>query len=271
MPNRIAHEKACNSPTLDVLSDGAERLFWRAMTKADDYGRFDADPRVLLGACFPLRIGKMRPVQVQAWRDELVAAGAWALYEVGGHVYGHFTGWLDHQRKRDSRPKFPEPSAGQPIDPFTPENQEESSGCGESPQVAANGGDSPLARAGMHARPSGVVIRESLTTGSRESGAATSGGESPPTAASAALPSRKFKIPEAIEHALDRAPVLGAVPKLRTPAYWQAQLRAHGQADFPAEILKAEAWMQANPQKAARRDHPRFLHNWLAKAHEDAR
>ena len=59
MPNRIIRESCTTSPTLDALSDGAERMFWRLTTIADDYGRFDADPRVLLAKCFPLRVGRI--------------------------------------------------------------------------------------------------------------------------------------------------------------------------------------------------------------------
>lgn len=268
MPNRIAHEKACNSPTLDQLSDGAERLFWRAMTKADDYGRFDADPRALLGACFPLRIGKMPVAKVMTWRDELVAAGAWALYQAAGRLYGYFKAWADHQRARESKPKFPDPATGTPFDPFDPEARGGPEACGELPRVAAIRRESRLARAGMHARPSGVVNRESLTE-RRESDANGFGGESPPAAARLEATASSFKIPDAVARALDRAPRLGSIKALRNPAFWQAQVRACPGVDFPDEVLKAEAWMAANPQRAARRDYSRFLHNWLVRAKGD--
>jgi hypothetical protein len=48
--------------------------------------------------------------------------------------------------------------------------------------------------------------------------------------------------------------------------FWRAEVRANGEVDLPAEILKAEAWMAANPNKAPRKDLPRFLHNWLSRA-----
>ena len=54
-----------------------------------------------------------------------------------------------------------------------------------------------------------------------------------------------------------------------TPAFWLAEVRANQGVDFSAEILKAEAWMVANPKRAARRDLSRFLHTWLGHAERE--
>lgn len=81
-------------------------------------------------------------------------------------------------------------------------------------------------------------------------------------------PQIAFQIPESIQQALARSPILGAVARLREPAWWQAQVRANGRRgiDFAAELLKAEAWLTTNPHRAPRKDHARFLHTWLARA-----
>ena len=76
----------------------------------------------------------------------------------------------------------------------------------------------------------------------------------------------QFQVPVSVSAALDRAPTLGAVPRLRLPDYWQAEVRANPGVAYADEILKAEAWLKANPARAPRKDFPRFLHTWLGRA-----
>lgn len=109
MPNRIIRERARSSPTLDAVSAEAERLFWRLTVTADDHGRFDADPRVVLASCFPLRFGRWKPATVRPWMRELVKAGAIQLYEAGGRRYGFFPTWSAHQRRPQGVSKYPAP------------------------------------------------------------------------------------------------------------------------------------------------------------------
>jgi hypothetical protein len=79
----------------------------------------------------------------------------------------------------------------------------------------------------------------------------------------------EFKVNDEIKAALKQAPRLGAIPRLWSVEFWRAEIRANGAADMPTEILKAEAWMAANPHKAPRKDLARFLHNWLSRADRD--
>ncbi len=111
MPNRIIRESARTSLTLDSVSAEEERLFWRLVVTVDDHGRFHADPGLVLAACFPLRIGKLRPPLVMKWLEGLVRAGAIRLYSVDGRAYGYFPTWIRHQRRPQSRSKFPAPPA----------------------------------------------------------------------------------------------------------------------------------------------------------------
>lgn len=115
MPNRIIRESARTSPSLDRLSAEAERLFWRLVTVADDFGRFEADPRLILSACFPLRIGAMTVAEVQRSLAELADAAdpIIAIYEVRGRVYGEFCNWERHNGKRAKSSKHPGPSCTQ--------------------------------------------------------------------------------------------------------------------------------------------------------------
>ena len=109
MPSRIIRESCRTSPNLDQLSDGAERMFWRLTTVCDDYGRFDADPRVLLALCFPLRSGSWKVEKITIWRKELVTHNLICLYEIGERTYGYFVTWRKWQRARQTKPKFPSP------------------------------------------------------------------------------------------------------------------------------------------------------------------
>lgn len=147
MPTRYIRESCVTSLTLDNLSDGAERLFWRMTVIADDYGRFDADPRVLLGKCFPLKVGKWSPAKVEKWRGELAAVApgedvplVW-LYRIGQRIYGAFTNWKLHQRDRSGeanppKPKFPGVEEGAILNAPTGQTAFAAT-CGDSPQLAA--------------------------------------------------------------------------------------------------------------------------------------
>jgi hypothetical protein len=111
MPNRIIREAARTSPTLDALSDGAERMFWQLTTVADDFGRFEADPRVLLAQCFPLKVGVLSVAQVQQWYAEMEQGTLVQTYQQNGHCYGFFVTWTKYQRQRAQESKFPPPPA----------------------------------------------------------------------------------------------------------------------------------------------------------------
>jgi len=127
---------------MDSLSAETERLFHRLVVTVDDHGRFDADARVVLAECFPLRVGRWKPMKVEGWLQELVEVGTVVLYEINGRRYGFFPGWSLYQRVRTTKSKFPAPP------PSAAERR-------ESPQPADNGG---------HLRP---VVQESRVQESR--------------------------------------------------------------------------------------------------------
>lgn len=112
MPSRIIRESCRTSETLDRLSDGAERLFWRLTTVADDFGRFEADARIVRANSFPLRTDQIKLATVVKWMRELSDSGAIAFYEVKGKPYAYFVSWGKHQRIRNSVSKFPDPPNG---------------------------------------------------------------------------------------------------------------------------------------------------------------
>lgn len=110
MPNREIKESCRSSPTLNILSDFAERLFWRLTTVADDFGRFPADARYLKSECFPLR-DDMKTARVRSGFAELTTAGLVIEYQHGDRTYGQFKTWEKHQRRRALHSKYPAPSS----------------------------------------------------------------------------------------------------------------------------------------------------------------
>lgn len=94
-----------------MLTAEAERLFWRLTTVADDHGRFEAEPMVVMADCFKAMLNKVRITQVQAWLSELVTCGLVTAYVSGGKRYGEFTSWTKHQRVRSETSKYPSPSS----------------------------------------------------------------------------------------------------------------------------------------------------------------
>ena len=277
MPDRIIRESALLSVTLDALSDGAERLFWRLVLVADDHGRFDADGQVVLARAFPRRVGTLRTECVRAWFDEMWAAGLIEVYRVGERTYARFLTWQIHQRRRDSRPKFPAPTDGTLLDP-----PQSAATCGNPPQSAA------IRRSRAHVRgPRAVNYREPRAESRAERHQAATGGELPQDVpprgnggdgdrgpsqnglnghGPAEHPPVVFRIPASVVTALDRAPKLGGVRALRDPSWWQAEVRANVGVDLAREVLDAEAWMKSNPARAPKSDFPRFLHGWLKRA-----
>ena len=111
MPSRIIRESCRSSPTLARLSHGAERLFWRLTTVADDFGRFEASAMVIRADCFKMMLDRITLVQVRRWYDELVIGGLVRAYIVEGKEYGEFITWSRHQRVRAARSKYPSPSS----------------------------------------------------------------------------------------------------------------------------------------------------------------
>lgn len=109
MPNRIIKESITTSPTIDRLSPEAERLFYRLMVKADDFGRYYGEAGVILGSCFPLKLAKLKVADAEKWIAELVLSGLVIRYGVGDRLYIQFSTWGSHQNIRAKESKFPAP------------------------------------------------------------------------------------------------------------------------------------------------------------------
>lgn len=139
MPNRIIKESLCDSEKIAALSDFEFRLWVGLITQADDAGRGDARPAIIKGRVFPFR-ERLSIKDIDAALQELAAKGCVSLYTVDGRPYFLFPGWVKHQRIRDCKPKFPEPSENTAL-------QQSAASCGNPPQVAAICGELPQSAA----------------------------------------------------------------------------------------------------------------------------
>ena len=109
MPNRTLKESIRESESIDKLSPEAERTFYRLITYADDYGLFKANARLINKAIFPLK--DLKDSQVSKWLDEIAQTGMIAFY-VGDDMkpYAIFKNWLEFNKPRNTKPKFPQPT-----------------------------------------------------------------------------------------------------------------------------------------------------------------
>jgi len=117
MPIRMLRDWT-DSYRFDCISPEAEVLFTRLIMKADDYGNFHGDSRIVASMCFPL--GSM--IVVEDALDELANRGLIMLYKVEGREYLNIPNFGQRMRNGMSR-KFPA-HAG--------ESQESAADCGKA-------------------------------------------------------------------------------------------------------------------------------------------
>lgn len=103
MPNRILRDWT-TSKKVTELSAECERLFTRIIMKADDYGRFYADPILIKSLCFP-RYGGVTEIQILEWLNGLSKLVHFYSYE--GDKYLEIIDF--RQILRNKKAKFPDP------------------------------------------------------------------------------------------------------------------------------------------------------------------
>lgn len=104
MPTRILRDWT-DSLRFDGITADAERLFTRLIMKADDFGRFHADPRLIKGACFPLN-DNLRTNDIDRWLQELSTRQLILRYEAAGRKLLAIVNF-GQRVKNDTKPKFP--------------------------------------------------------------------------------------------------------------------------------------------------------------------
>ena len=115
MPNRIIRESCRSSVSLSKLSHGAERMFWRLTTCADDYGRFQAESGLILANCYSRMLLTILEADISTWKEELVDQKVIVLYTNDGKEFGYFVNWDKYQERRAKKSKYPPPSTESPL------------------------------------------------------------------------------------------------------------------------------------------------------------
>jgi hypothetical protein len=95
-----------DSQRFDGIPADAERLFTRLIMKADDYGRFHADPRLVSSLCFPY--GGETAKTVDRCLTELHHRGLVYIYDVDSRPFLSIPRY--GQRLKQSRARFPQPA-----------------------------------------------------------------------------------------------------------------------------------------------------------------
>ena len=115
MPNRIIKESIHTSESVNAMTDFQFRLWVSLITYVDDFGRGDARPAIIKGACFPLR-DRISNKDIEAALQSLAGIGCVGLYEVDGKPYLYFPQWESHQVIRNKKSKYPAPDDLQTIE-----------------------------------------------------------------------------------------------------------------------------------------------------------
>lgn len=96
-----------DSEKMMELSAQAERFFVRLIMKADDYGLYHANPKLLKASLFPLLDG-VRETDITRWMAECQKAGLILFYEAEGKRFLQIINF--NQRVRIKNAKFPLPN-----------------------------------------------------------------------------------------------------------------------------------------------------------------
>jgi hypothetical protein len=107
MPTRIIRDGWLESEAINQLCPQAERFFLRLCLRADDFGRYSANPILLKSNLFPLR-EDMRSTDIPGWLAACESAGLIHRYQVEAKLLLQITKF--RQRiKKNTRSKFPAP------------------------------------------------------------------------------------------------------------------------------------------------------------------
>jgi len=105
MANRVIRDWTA-SETVDELSIKAEVFFTRLIMKADDYGNYTGNPRLINAALFPLKGYEV--LDVCKWMEECEKQGLIVMYENEGKKYLHIPNF--GQTLRRMKAVYPAPN-----------------------------------------------------------------------------------------------------------------------------------------------------------------
>ncbi len=106
MANRMLRD-CTGSEAINTLTAHAEVFFYRLIMKADDFGSFYANPKLLKSYCYPFKSDTIRDADISRWIEELEKAGLIVVYTIAGKKYLNIKDF--GQRLRTKNRKFPGP------------------------------------------------------------------------------------------------------------------------------------------------------------------
>ena len=95
------------SERINKLTPMAEVFFIRLCMKADDFGRFYGNPKILKSLLFPLKDDGLTTYAIQGYIEECESEGIIQVYTAEGKEYVVINEF--GQRMRSMKSKFPEP------------------------------------------------------------------------------------------------------------------------------------------------------------------
>lgn len=136
MPERMLRDWT-DSEAVDKISWQAECLFVRLIMKADDYGRYHGNPKLLRSLLFPLKDG-LRDADISRWIAECETAGLIRVYtdKVSGKPFIEIRKF--GQRLRTKKARFPDENGN--LSELCSKMQQSAADCSNPPQNAAECG-----------------------------------------------------------------------------------------------------------------------------------
>lgn len=104
MPNRIVREAILSSEKVSSLGWAEEVLYRRLMSITDDYGRHEANPKLLRSKCYPMQIDDVTVDQVAKWLNACHKADVLQVYQVDGKMYLQINNFGQQQRSASKCP-----------------------------------------------------------------------------------------------------------------------------------------------------------------------
>lgn len=139
MPTRLLRDWTSSERVASLTPEG-ERLFTRLIMKADDWGRMEANPKLLRSTLFPLQDVGVESLSM--WLQELNSKGLITLYAVDQKSYLQIERF--GQRIRSER-RFPDPPSN------ARSCAQMSADCGQLPDTCGQLGSAPNTNTNTHA------------------------------------------------------------------------------------------------------------------------
>lgn len=109
MPCRYIREEYLTSERVDLLDVREERFYFRLFLVVDDFGRFEANEKLLKSKVFPLK-EDVRATDITRWLTACEKAGLIRLYTVSGKRYLSIDRFAQTRANcRSTKSKYPEP------------------------------------------------------------------------------------------------------------------------------------------------------------------